>query len=149
MTTPDFEGVLAAHELLSGHTATRHKRKFVGSFVCSCGDFKQEVENVPYQTLYARHAAAALNAEVARWLADEGTRDGCGGCKGQGSHRRHCPRHPSYHPWIPLADRAEDIGDSIGVPEFANRAWALAGAIRDGMADHPYHPVRLRSEETP
>ena len=68
----------------------------------------------------------------------------CGGCKGQGSHRRHCPRHPSYHPWIPLADRAESIGDSIGDPALANRAWALAGAIRDEMPNHPYRTTEAR-----
>jgi hypothetical protein len=72
VSAPDFEGVCVAHELLSGYTATRPKRKFVGSFVCSCGHFESEVENVPYQTLHAAHLSAALHAEVARWLAGEG-----------------------------------------------------------------------------
>jgi len=66
---------------------------------------------------------------------------GCGGCRGIGSHRRHCPRHPDYHPFKLLADRSESIGDSVGVPELANQAWALAGAIRRAMADHPYTRV--------
>ncbi|MCD4535664.1 hypothetical protein LRP67_16345 [Nocardioides sp. cx-169] len=64
----------------------------------------------------------------------------CGGCQNIGSHRRHCPRHPDYHPYRLLADRAESIGDSIGVPELANLAWALAGAIREAIPDHPYRP---------
>lgn len=63
---------------------------------------------------------------------------GCGGCRGIGSHRGNCPRHPDYHPWKRLAAMADSIGDSIGVPELANRAWGLAGAIREAMPDHPY-----------
>ena len=55
---------------------------------------------------------------------------GCGGCRDAGAHRRHCPRHPDYHPWKRLADMAEDIGDSLGEPALANQAWSLAGAIR-------------------
>lgn len=74
--------------------------------------------------------------------------DQCGGCRGEGSHRRHCPRHPSYHPWIPLADQAESIGDSIGVPELANRAWALGAAIRAEMPNHPYRR-RVPAQEDP
>jgi hypothetical protein len=66
--------------------------------------------------------------------------DGCGGCRGVGAHRRHCPRHPDYHPWRRLADMAESIGDTIGGNDtgIANRAYSLAGAIRDAMPDHPY-----------
>lgn len=73
----------------------------------------------------------------------------CGGCRNEGSHRRHCSRHPNYHPWLLLADRAESIGDSIGVPELANQAWALAGAIRREMPNHPYRPARYRVAESP
>jgi len=68
--------------------------------------------------------------------------DMCGGCRNIGAHRRHCPRHPDYHPWKVLADRAESIGDSIGVPELANQAWALAGAIREAMPDHAWRPLK-------
>jgi hypothetical protein len=64
--------------------------------------------------------------------------DVCGGCRNIGNHRRHCLRHPDYHPFRALADCAESIGDSIGVPELANQAWALASAIRDAIPDHPY-----------
>lgn len=66
---------------------------------------------------------------------------GCGGCRGIGAHRRHCPHHPDYHPWRILAERAESIGDSIGAnePGIANRAYALAGAIREAIPDHPWH----------
>jgi hypothetical protein len=71
----------------------------------------------------------------------------CGGCRNEGSHRRHCVRHPDYHPWRLLADRAESIGDSIGVPELANRAWALAGAIRDEMPNHSFRNYAQRSSE--
>lgn len=66
----------------------------------------------------------------------------CGGCRDMGSHRRHCPRHPDYHPFIVLADRAESIGD-----------WALAGAIREAVPDHPYRnlnavrPTEDRADE--
>lgn len=64
----------------------------------------------------------------------------CGGCRGLGSHGRYCPRHPDYHPWRILAARAEDIGDQIGGndPGLANRAYALSGAIRDAIPDHPW-----------
>jgi len=70
--------------------------------------------------------------------------DQCGGCQGLGSHRRLCPRHPDWHPWLRLAVMAEDIGDSIGGtdPGLANRAYALSGLIRERMADHPFRPVR-------
>lgn len=65
---------------------------------------------------------------------------GCGGCRGIGAHRRYCPRNPDYHPWRRLADMAESIGDTIGSnePGIANRAYFLAGAIREAMPDHPY-----------
>ena len=62
----------------------------------------------------------------------------CGGCQGIGAHRRHCPRHPDYHPWRRLADMAESIGDSIGEPALANRAWSLASAIREAIQTRPY-----------
>lgn len=62
----------------------------------------------------------------------------CGGCQGIGNHRRHCPHHPDYHPYRALADQAERIGDEIGLPEIANRAWSLAGVIRQAIIDHPY-----------
>jgi hypothetical protein len=72
------------------------------------------------------------------------TDDGCGGCRGAGAHRRYCPRHPDYHPWRRLADRAEDIGDGIGGtdPGLANAAYRLASQIRASMVEHPWHPPR-------
>lgn len=72
----------------------------------------------------------------------------CGGCQGLGAHRRHCPRHPNYHPWIVLADQAESIGDSIGEPSLANQAWALAGAIREAMPNHRWRPVTTATPAT-
>jgi hypothetical protein len=64
----------------------------------------------------------------------------CGGCRGIGSHRRFCPHHPDYHPWKQLAQMAEDIGDRIGSNDtgLANRAYALSGAIKDAIPNHPY-----------
>lgn len=72
----------------------------------------------------------------------------CGGCQGLGSHRHHCPRHPDYHPWRLLADQAENIGDTIGGndPGLANRAYDLSVRIRAAMVDHPFRPVRKRSD---
>lgn len=91
----------------------------------------------------AAHDDRVRREEGAKVLREAAEAARCGGCKGQGAHRRHCPRHPSYHPWIPLADRAESIGDSIGVPELANRAWQLAGAIRAEMPMHPYRAASV------
>jgi hypothetical protein len=71
----------------------------------------------------------------------------CGGCRGLGAHRRHCPRHADYHPWRLLADKAESVGDSIGVPELANRAWGLAGAIRAAIPEHPWRGLRRPPSE--
>jgi len=64
----------------------------------------------------------------------------CGGCRGLGAHQRHCPHHPNYHPWRQLAERAEDIGDRIGAndPAVANQAYALSGAIRRIIDEHPW-----------
>lgn len=64
------------------------------------------------------------------WYVEERT---CGGCRGIGSHRRHCPRNPNYHPWLKLADDAENLGDSIGsnFPGLANRAYHISGALRE------------------
>lgn len=96
-------------------------------------------------TLLASPAFRAIvAAERAAALREAAEADRCGGCKGEGAHRRNCPRHPTYHPWKPLADRAESVGDSIGVPELANQAWALAGAIREAMPDHPYRNAHDR-----
>lgn len=64
----------------------------------------------------------------------------CGGCLNLGSHQRHCPRHPDYHPWKQLADWADSIGDTIGSNDvgIANRAYSLGGAIRQAIPNHPY-----------
>lgn len=66
--------------------------------------------------------------------------DQCGGCAGLGSHRRLCPRHPDYHPWLRLAVMAEDIGDTIGGndPGLANQAYSLASRIQEAMKEHPW-----------
>jgi hypothetical protein len=65
----------------------------------------------------------------------------CGGCQGQGSHQRHCPRHPDYHPWRRLAEQAENIGDTIGGndPGLANQAYALSARIKSLIEERPYH----------
>lgn len=57
----------------------------------------------------------------------------CGGCQGLGSHRRHCPRSPTYNRWLELADQAEDLGDRIGSNDMgaANMAYGLAGRLRE------------------
>lgn len=57
---------------------------------------------------------------------------GCGGCQGLGSHQRHCPRHPQYTVYLPMADAAEDIGDRIGGndPGLANHAYMLASRLQ-------------------
>lgn len=56
----------------------------------------------------------------------------CGGCQGLGSHRRHCPRNPNYDIRLMWADRAEDIGDSIGPNNMgaANHCYTAAGLLR-------------------
>lgn len=76
------------------------------------------------------------------------TDPGCGGCRGIGNHRRHCPHHPNYHPWRVLADRAEDIGDTIGSnePGIANRAYQLGALIREAIPAHPYHPWNQKEQ---
>lgn len=72
------------------------------------------------------------------------TGEGCGGCAGLGSHRRHCRHNPKYHPWLKFAEMAESIGDTIGPNDMglANRAYQLGGAIRqrcitDALARDP------------
>lgn len=75
--------------------------------------------------------------QAAGWVQ----RETCGGCQDMGSHRRHCPRHPDYHPLRVLADRAEGIGDSVGIPELANRAWSLGAALREAATERPYRHV--------
>jgi hypothetical protein len=141
MSRPVFAEILAAHLPRDRYDEQGES----GGTYCTCGDWTGDYFADGEAGPFDAHLAAVLNAAVDAWL--EETRDGCGGCKGQGSHRRHCPRHPNYHPWIPLADRAENIGDSIGVPELANRAWFLAGAIRDEMPNHPYRLTQR--EDTP
>lgn len=75
----------------------------------------------------------------------------CGGCEGLGSHRKFCPQHPDYHPWLRLAAMAEDIGDQIGAnePTIANSAYFLAGRIKGATEFHPWRrpaPVNSESE---
>lgn len=65
----------------------------------------------------------------------------CGGCAGQGSHQRLCPRHPDYHPWRRLAVMAEDIGDTIGANDaaVANTAYGLASRIKQLIEERPWN----------
>jgi hypothetical protein len=69
--------------------------------------------------------------DLALLLADY-EREVCGGCKGLGAHRRHCPHSPEYNRWRELADEAEDIGDRIGPNDhgLANTAYALSSSLR-------------------
>lgn len=54
----------------------------------------------------------------------------CGGCRGLGSHRRHCPNNPDYTYFRLLADRYEDLGDRLSNdPGRANQAYALSGLL--------------------
>lgn len=64
----------------------------------------------------------------------------CGGCRGEGAHRKLCPRHPDYHPWLRLVMMAEDIGDTIGSNDtgIANTAYALSARIKAAMVEHPW-----------
>lgn len=59
----------------------------------------------------------------------------CGGCRGLGSHARHCPDHPTYTEWRKLADRAEDLGDAIGSNNMAaaNACYRASALL---MAQH-------------
>lgn len=65
---------------------------------------------------------------------------GCGGCEGKGNHKRLCPRHPDYHPWLRLALMAEEIGDTIGSNDtgIANQAYSLVGQIKEAMKEQPW-----------
>lgn len=59
----------------------------------------------------------------------------CGGCAGQGAHRRWCPyavgETAAY--FGQLSEKAEALGDSIGPndTEAANMAWRLAAILRE------------------
>jgi hypothetical protein len=106
---------------------------------------------VSWNTLGPRKADEDVSEFVADFLIENRVPvvdEGCGGCRGVGAHRKHCPRHPNYHPWRRLADQAESIGDSIGEPGLANRAWDLAGRIKAGMNDHPWRPRHPAVERT-
>lgn len=65
-----------------------------------------------------------------------------------GSHRRHCPHHPDYHPWRILAEMAEDIGDTIGANDtgIANTAYSLSARIKEAISEHPWQPFRDRQK---
>ena len=63
MSAPEFERILAEHDPLAG-----------GHF-CSCQPVDEDGCRDVLPTTWDAHLAAALNAEVARWLADEGTRE--------------------------------------------------------------------------
>lgn len=65
------------------------------------------------------------------------TDDGCGGCKGIGSHRKHCRQNPNYSYWRELADLAESLGDRIGPNEMgaANSCYRAASLLRAKAAE--------------
>jgi hypothetical protein len=58
----------------------------------------------------------------------------CGGCRGEGSHRRWCIQKVGIaaHVYGTEAEKAESIGDSIGAndPGLANMAYRLSGELR-------------------
>ena len=56
----------------------------------------------------------------------------CGGCKGIGSHRRHCRKNPDYSREREWADEAENLGDQIGPNNMAaaNACYRAAGLLR-------------------
>lgn len=58
----------------------------------------------------------------------------CGGCHEQGAHWRWCPEKVGHLASIigQAADRAEDIGDTVGsnYPQGANHAYGLASMLR-------------------
>lgn len=58
----------------------------------------------------------------------------CGGCRGEGSHRRWCEVAVGPHAAYlgRLAERAESLGDSIGPNEMgaANHVWMAAALLR-------------------
>lgn len=57
----------------------------------------------------------------------------CGGCAGIGSHRRHCRKNPNYDYRLELADRAEDLADTIGPNNYgaANHCYTAGGLLRE------------------
>lgn len=71
MSAPEFERVLGEHLPRDRY---RDDGEAIGTY-CTCdgwtGDYFADGEAGPFDA----HLAAALNAEVARWLADEGTRE--------------------------------------------------------------------------
>lgn len=58
----------------------------------------------------------------------------CGGCRGEGAHRRWCPAVVGLAASIygPMAEELETMGDRIGPnnPGLANRAYDLSGRVR-------------------
>lgn len=56
----------------------------------------------------------------------------CGGCRGLGSHGRHCTLNPAFDRRKLWADQAEDLADKIGPNnhEAANLCYAAAGILR-------------------
>lgn len=58
----------------------------------------------------------------------------CGGCDGQGAHKRWCAAVVGLPASIygPMAEQLESMGDRVGPNnhELANRLWSLSGAMR-------------------
>lgn len=75
---PDFEGVLAPH-WRTDYSEAPNTRDYYRWVKCRCGwesERSSSLINAPdMHAVWNAHLAAALNAEVDRWLGDEGTRE--------------------------------------------------------------------------
>jgi hypothetical protein len=79
-------------------------------------------------------------------------RSSCGGCRGQGAHRRWCPAVVGISAWKRGEDaaRAGALGSGCNVPAAANHLWAAAAILTaeaTQLADtwrtqHPEAPAR-------
>ena len=56
----------------------------------------------------------------------------CGGCLGLGSHKRWCHQTVGSEAAKlgEAAERAEGMGDAIGIPEAANVLWGASARLR-------------------
>lgn len=67
MSGPEFEGVLAGHR--------QQHNPATGASDCLCGEWVGPFTVTTGPGTYPAHLSAALHAELARWLGDEGTRE--------------------------------------------------------------------------
>jgi len=76
----------------------------------------------------------------------------CGGCRGEGSHRRWCRAKVGLSASIygPMAEELESMGDAVGPNnmELSNRLWALSGAMREWAKSLVPSPGLPTTEET-